>query len=90
MKVTFNEFSTPGDTATLGGSISNSTEQSQTYTMKVDFLDVTGKAIASQTATVGPVAAGQSGRFRVSAAGPGIAAFRYAPLVDVTTIKPKS
>lgn len=90
MKVAFNEFSTQGDSATLGGSISNSTDQSQTYTMKVDFLDVSGKVIASQTATVGPVAAGQSGRFRVSAAGAGIAAFRYAPLVDLTTIKPKT
>ena len=58
--------------------------------MKVDFVDLSGKAMASQTATVGPVAAGQSGRFRVSAAGAGIAAFRYAPLVDLTTIKPKS
>jgi len=90
VKVTFSEFSTQEDKSTLGGSVANSSEQTQTYTVKVDFLDVTGKTVASQTATVGPVAAGQSGRFSVSAPGPGIAAFRYAPLVDVTTIKPKS
>jgi tetratricopeptide (TPR) repeat protein len=90
MKVTFNEFSTAEDKSTVGGSIMNSTDQSQTYTVKVDFLDTMGKAVASQTATVGPVAAGQSGRFSVSSPGAGIAAFRYAPLVDIATIKPKS
>ena len=90
MKVTFNEFSTTDEKSTVGGTVANSTEQTQTYTVKVDFLDVSGKAIASQTATVGPVAAGQSGRFSVSAPGANIAAFRYAPLVDITTIKPKS
>ena len=73
----------------LGGSIANTTDQTQTYTVKVDFLDASGKTITSQTTTVGPVAAGQSGRFTVTGAGPGIAAFRYAPLVDPSTIKPK-
>lgn len=90
MKVTFNEFSTADDKSTLGGSVANSTEQSQTYTVKVDFLDLGGKVVSSQTTTVGPVAPGQSGRFSVTGSGAGIAAFRYAPLVDVATIKPKS
>lgn len=89
MKVTFNEFSTQEDKSTLGGSVNNSSDQTQTYTVKVDFLDASGKTISSQTTTVGPVAAGQSGRFTVTATGAGIAAFRYAPLVDVATIKPK-
>jgi tetratricopeptide (TPR) repeat protein len=90
MKVTFNEFSTQEDKSTLGGSIMNNTEQAQTYTVKVDFLDATGKVVTSQTATVGPVAPGSSGRFSVTGSGASIAAFRYAPLVDVATIKPKS
>jgi len=90
MKVTFNEFSTAEDKSTLGGSISNSSDQSQTYTVKVDFLDVGGKVVSSQTTTVGPVAPGQSGRFSVSGTGAAVAAFRYAPLVDVATVKPKS
>jgi tetratricopeptide (TPR) repeat protein len=89
MKVTFNQFSTEEDKSTLSGSVSNSSEQTQTYTVKVDFLDTSGKTISSQTTTVGPVAAGQSGRFSVTTTGAGIAAFRYAPLVDPTTIKPK-
>jgi predicted Zn-dependent protease len=90
LKVTFNEFSTQEDKSTLGGSVSNSSGQPQTYTVKVDFLDVSGKTISSQTTTVGPVAAGQSGKFTVTAPGAGIAAFRYAPLVDLATIKAKS
>lgn len=90
LKVTFNEFMTQDDKATLGGSVSNSSDQTQTYSVKVDFLDASGKTINSQTATVGPVAAGQSGRFSVTGTGAGIAAFRYSPLVDPATIKPKS
>jgi predicted Zn-dependent protease len=90
MKVAFNEFSNQEDKSTLGGTITNSTDQAQTYTMKVDFLDASGKVVSSQTTTVGPVAPGQSGRFSVTGAGAGIAAFRYAPLVDISTIKPKS
>lgn len=90
MKVAFNEFSNQDNKATLGGTITNSSDQAQTYSMKVDFLDSTGKVVTSQTTTVGPVAPGQSGRFSVAGSGPGIEAFRYAPLVDVLTIKPKS
>ena len=90
MKVAFNEFSQQDDKSTLGGTITNSSDQSQIYTMKVDFLDASGKLVNSQTTTVGPVAPGQSGKFTVSGTGAGIAAFRYAPLVDITTIKPKS
>jgi tetratricopeptide (TPR) repeat protein len=90
VKVSFNEFSTTDDKSTLGGTVSNNSDQTQTYSVKVDFLDASGKTISSQTATVGPVAAGQSGRFSVTASGAGIAAFRYAPLVDPATVKPKS
>jgi len=90
VKLTFNEFSTAEDKSTVGGSVENKSDQTQTYTVKVDFLDIGGKTVATQTATVGPVTAGQSGRFSVSAPGTGVAAFRYSPLVDISTIKPKS
>ena len=92
-KVTFNQFSTEEGKSTLGGSVANNTDQTQTYTLKIDFLDVSGKAIASETTTVGPVAAGQSAHFSVSGAGAGVAAFRYAitaPVIDVSNMKPKS
>jgi hypothetical protein len=90
VKVTFTEFSNQEDKSTLGGTIANSGEQPQTYTLKIDFLDLSGKVVSTQTTTVGPVAPGQSSRFSVTGTGGGIAAFRYAPLVDVSTIKPKS
>jgi tetratricopeptide (TPR) repeat protein len=90
MKVTFSEFTSAEDKTTLGGSIANNTDASQTYTLKVDFLDMSGKVITSQTATVGPVSGGQAGRFSVQGTGAGIAAFKYAPLVDPNTVKPKS
>ena len=89
VKVVFTEFSSQEDKSTLGGTVTNSSDQAQTYSVKVEFLDVSGKVISAQTATVGPVAPGQSGKFSVTAAGPGIAAFKYAPLVDVSTLKPK-
>jgi tetratricopeptide (TPR) repeat protein len=90
MKVVFTEFSTQEDKSTLGGSITNNTDQPQTYMVKVNFLDPSGKVLSNQTATVGPVAPNQSGRFNVVGQGAGITGFRYAPLVDPSTIKPKS
>ena len=78
--VSFTEFSNVNNKVTLAGSIANQTAAEQTYTLKVDFLDKGGNVVASQTATVGPVAAKTAGRFSVTATAPGIAAFRYAPL----------
>lgn len=90
VKVVFTEFSSQEDKSTLGGTVTNSADTAQTHSVKVDFLDVSGKVVSSQTATVGPLAPGQSGKFSVTASGPGIAAFRYAPLVDISKLKPKS
>lgn len=93
VKVQFNQFAPAEDKTTLGGTVSNGSDQSQTYTIKFDFLDLSGKTIASETATVGPVAAGQSAPFKVTGTGAGIAAFKYAitsPTIDPYSIKPKS
>ncbi len=78
--VHFSQFSHANGKATLAGTISNGTGADKTYTLKVEFLDDKGNVVASQTATVGPVAARGTGQFSLSAAGAGIAAFRYAPL----------
>jgi len=80
VKVTFSEFTPNEDKATIGGSITNNTAASKSYTIKVDFLDKDGKVVSSQQASVGPVNAKQSGRFTMTATGKGIAAFRYAPV----------
>ena len=90
MKLSFNQFANEEGKSTLGGTIVNNTDQPQTYTVKFDFVDAAGKVVSSQTATVGPVSPGQSGKFSVTGTGAGIAAFRYAPLVDPSTIKPKA
>lgn len=78
--VSFTQFSNVQDTVTLAGTIENNTPASQTYTMKVDFLDATGTVVASQSQTVGPVGSKEAGRFSVTVTAPGITAFKYAPL----------
>ncbi len=78
--VAFTEFSNTNDKVTLGGTIANHSQTEKTYTMKVDFLDKTGAVVASQQQTVGPVAPGTAGQFSVTTTGPGITAFKYAPL----------
>jgi hypothetical protein len=49
--------------------------------MKIEFLDKSGNAVATQSVSVGPIAPGQSAPFHAEATGAGIVAFRYAPLV---------
>jgi tetratricopeptide (TPR) repeat protein len=78
--VHFSQFSHADGKATLAGTISNNTDAAKTYSLNVDFLDTTGKVVASQTASVGPVAPHSMGEFSVTAPGAGIAAFKYAPL----------
>ncbi|HVA57524.1 MAG: tetratricopeptide repeat protein [Gemmatimonadaceae bacterium] len=78
--VRFSQFSNVDNKVTLAGTINNRTDAAKTYTLKVDFLDNKGNVVASQQATVGPVAGHGSGPFSVTAAGVGITAFRYAPL----------
>ena len=93
VKVQFNQFTSAEDKSTLGGTVANSSDQSQTYTIKFEFLDATGKTIATETATVGPVAAGQSSPFKVTAAAANAAAFKYtitSPVIDPYSLKPKS
>ena len=77
VKVAFSEFTPTEEKATIGGSITNNTDATKSYTLKVDFLDKDGKVVTSQQGNVGPVNGKQSGRFTLTAAGKGIAAFKY-------------
>jgi predicted Zn-dependent protease len=79
--VTFNEFSPTDAKTSIGGTVSNSTDSPKSFDMKIEFLDKSGNAVATQTVPVGPVAPGQSAPFHAEATGAGIIAFRYAPLV---------
>jgi tetratricopeptide (TPR) repeat protein len=80
VKVTFNLFSREAAKATLAGNIENLSAASNTYTLKVDFLDNTGNTVATQEATVGAVDPKASKPFRITVEKEGIAAFKYAPL----------
>lgn len=79
-KVTFTEFTPAADKTTLGGTVTNLTDASKTFTMKLEFVDKSGNVVATQDVTIGPVDAHKSVPFTASATGAGIVAFRYAPL----------
>jgi tetratricopeptide (TPR) repeat protein len=80
-RVTFTEFTTASDgKTTIGGSISNQTDAAKSYTIKFEFIDKSGNAVASQDVAVGPVGPHERTSFKATGAGAGIVAFRYAPL----------
>jgi regulator of sirC expression with transglutaminase-like and TPR domain len=81
VKVTFTNFG-PGDEGkyNLGGMILNRSKAPKSYTMVVEFLDEKGQVLATETASVGPVAPNASGKFAVSAPIAAAAGFRYKPL----------
>lgn len=79
-KVSFNLFSHDGAKHVLGGTIENLTEAEKSYDLKVEFLDVSGKVIATGDAKVEAVPAKGNKPFRIETQGEGIVAFRYAPI----------
>lgn len=79
IKVTLSDFSTSDEKATVAGTVSNQSTTDKSVTIKVDFLDRSGKVVSTKEAAVGNVAAGKTGRFSVTVnPGKEIAAFRYA------------
>ena len=78
-KVVFNLWSHDGDKHVLGGSVDNLGDAPADYTIKFDFMDATGKTIASKEVSVAALAAKGSKAFRVEAEGANIVAFKYAP-----------
>lgn len=79
-RVSFSSFQHDGALHTLAGSIENLGAAAVTYQLKVDFLDKTGAVVASQTASVGPVAPKATQPFTVKVQQAGVVAFRYAAL----------
>ena len=80
VRVAISGFRHQGAKHTLTGSIENLGAAAATYALKVEFLDKSGAVVATQTESVGPVAAKARAEFSVSVEQPGIVAFRYAPL----------
>lgn len=80
VKVSFSQFTRGTEKVTLAGSVENRGSAAKTYQLKIEFLDRTGAVVATETATVGPVAPNAAGTFSVTAQKPNVTGFRYAPV----------
>ena len=79
-RVTFSEF-TPTDAKTsIGGTVLNQTDAARSFSLKIEFIDKSGKVVATQDVAVGPVAPHASANFSATGTGAGIVAFRYGPI----------
>src|SRR5688572_2654946 len=79
-KVTFNLFSHDEGRHVLAGAIENRGDEEKSYTLKLEFMDATGKVIDTREVAVEGVRGKSSKPFRVELTDkPGVAAFKYAP-----------
>jgi tetratricopeptide (TPR) repeat protein len=78
-RVTFTQFSHDGPKHTLRGTVENVSTKPATYTVRFEFLDKDGAAVAAKEVTVGPVEPKKTAPFTVEVNQTGIVAFRYAP-----------
>jgi tetratricopeptide (TPR) repeat protein len=77
-RIQLSDFSTSDEKSTVSGNVTNQGTEQKSVTVRVDFLDKDGKVVLTKDTTVGPIAAGSSTRFSVTATpGKGISAFRY-------------
>ena len=79
-RVMFSEFTPTETKATLGGTVTNQTDSTRTFSLKTQFVDKTGTVVATQDVSVGPLAPHASAPFKAEGTGVGIIAFRYAPI----------
>jgi tetratricopeptide (TPR) repeat protein len=78
VKVALSDFSISEAKSTVAGSVTNLGTAPKTVTIKIDFLDRTGKVIATKEQALGEIAAGSAKRFNVTTTpGNEVAAFRY-------------
>jgi tetratricopeptide (TPR) repeat protein len=80
VKVTFLEFTRNADGTAVGGTIENLGSAAKTYTLDMEFLDASGKVVASDKQTVGPVAPKKAAEFRFKIPATGVAGYRYKPI----------
>lgn len=80
VKVIVNEFSRNSDGTTIGGDIENRSTAARTYSLIVEFLGNNGEVLATETASIGPVAPKAKKEFRIKNAKTGVAGYRYKPL----------
>jgi tetratricopeptide (TPR) repeat protein len=80
VKLSVTKFGHDGDKVMIAGTVENRTDAAKTWPIKFEFLDATGKVIATQD--VPPLTVDPKGTksFSVSVEQPGIAAYKYEPL----------
>ena len=78
--LTFTAFDHSGATHRLTGTIENRSSAAKTYNVRFEFLDASGKVVATKEQSVGPVAPKGTSPFEVVVEQSGIVAYRYAPL----------
>lgn len=77
-KVSLSDFTTSAEKATVAGNVTNQGTEQKPITIHVEFLDKSGKVVATKDAAISDLAAGSSKRFSVTVnPGTNIAAFRY-------------
>ncbi|MDP9205170.1 MAG: FxLYD domain-containing protein [Gemmatimonadota bacterium] len=80
VKFGVNEFTRRANETLLAGTIENRGKTPKTYSLTVEFLDKSGKVVATETASVGPVAPKSTGAFKIRSATGGVYGYRYKPL----------
>lgn len=80
VKVTFTEFSRTSESTTLVGEIENRGTTAKTYNLVLDLLGSKGEVLATETMSVGPVAAKGMKEFRIRSDKTGVAGYRYKPV----------
>ncbi len=80
VKVTVQEFNRRPNETTFIGTIKNLGKTSKTYSLTVEFLDKSGNVVATETTSVGPVAANASKEFKINSAKGGVFGYRYKPV----------
>jgi tetratricopeptide (TPR) repeat protein len=80
VKLGVNEFTRRPEETLLSGTVENRDKTSKTYNVTFEFLDKNGNVVATETATVGPVAPKSSGAFKVRTTTGGVYGYRYKPL----------
>lgn len=80
MRVSFTEFSRAESEVTIAGDIENLGKAARTFNVNFEFVDKTGKVVASQQTTVGPVSPKGKQKFRVAVPAKDVAGYRYRPI----------
>ena len=80
MKVSFTEFSRNENEVIVAGDVENRGTAAKTFNVYFEFIDKTGKVVANQQTTVGPVAPKGKQTFRVTVQAKDVAGYRYRPI----------